>query len=124
MRSAFFASCLALGLVLAACANQPDPMEKIAFDLDRLDEDGLQGPPDGLRALSYEFCIPDDEVRMAEVKRIDPSAQFFPRSRGRVGCGENEVLVIGSTHQVNYRNILLRLAKLDYIDEIQEAHFE
>lgn len=32
---------------------------KITFDITRLDPDGLYGPPDGKRARSYEFCIPD-----------------------------------------------------------------
>jgi hypothetical protein len=31
---------------------------KITFDLEQLNENGLYGPPGGLRALHYEFCIP------------------------------------------------------------------
>src|SRR6476619_5023653 len=51
---------------LTACAqvgpgapSGEGPMpEKIRLDLSGLREDGLYGPPDGLRALAYEFCIP------------------------------------------------------------------
>ena len=32
--------------------------QKITFDVTSLDQDGLYGPPNGKRALSYEFCIP------------------------------------------------------------------
>ena len=32
---------------------------KIRFDLSVLDDSGLYGPADGLRALDYEFCIPE-----------------------------------------------------------------
>ena len=43
-------------LFLSACgqvpeAPGPDPLAKVAFDLDQLDEDGLVGPADGKRAL-------------------------------------------------------------------------
>ncbi|MGB5728247.1 MAG: META domain-containing protein [Thiogranum sp.] len=38
----------------AASTSVPGAESKIRFDLDRVDGDGLQGPPDGLRALHYE----------------------------------------------------------------------
>ena len=38
-----------------------DSWHKITFDMSRLDKDGLYGPPNGKRALSYEFCIPKTE---------------------------------------------------------------
>ena len=34
-----------------------DSLYKITFDISKLDEYGLYGPPGGKRALSYEFCI-------------------------------------------------------------------
>jgi hypothetical protein len=96
----------------------------IGFDLGRLNSDGLQGPPSGLRALDYEYCIPAVESAVAEVAAIDPSARFMPGSRGRIGCAAGETLVLGNTHQPGFRAILESLAALPYVARIVEAHFE
>jgi hypothetical protein len=96
----------------------------IGFDIGRLNADGLQGPPSGLRALDYEYCIPADESAVAEVAAIDPSSRFMPGSRGRIGCGEGQTLVLGNTHQPGFRAILESLAALPYATRIVEAHFE
>ncbi|MFQ4139912.1 hypothetical protein PGN35_026720 [Nodosilinea sp. PGN35] len=120
------------GMVLAfALACQPVPsansstaIDKIACDLSGLDENGLYGPSDGKRSLDYEFCIPTGDAYAQAVSAIDPSAQFFPQSRGRIGCGEGEVLTIGNTHQANHQDILIELANLDYIDRIQPVDWE
>lgn len=116
-------------LVTLACqpvpsADRSTAVNKIAFDLSSLDENGLQGPTDGKRSLDYEFCIPAGGAYAQAVSAIDPSAQFFPQSRGRVGCGEGEVLTIGNTYQTNYQDILIELANLDYIDRIQPVDWE
>jgi len=69
---------------LAACAQVgPTPpgeglvSEKIRLDLSALNEDGVYGPPDGLRAVSYEFCIPARQELVAEVRAIDRTIQVF-----------------------------------------------
>ena len=119
---------VAVGLGVALLlpgAQAGEPGESvIGFDLGRLDSQGLQGPPSGLRALDYEFCIPAEASAAAEVAAIDPSARFMPGSRGRIGCGEGETLVLGSTHQPGFRAILESLAALHYVTHIVEAHFE
>lgn len=96
----------------------------LGFDLDRLDDRGLQGPPDGLRALDYEYCIPQGVDARSEVSAIDPSARFLPGSPGRIGCGTDQVLVIGNTHQPRFRGILAALAQLPYVEQIVECVFE
>lgn len=111
-------------LLGTGCHPSSGPGGKIKFDLDRLNEQGLQGPPDGLRSLSYEFCIPDDDAFIRQVMEIDQSAQVYRGSPGRVGCGEGWLLVIGDTHQPGFRETLEQLARLDYVKEILEAHFE
>ena len=101
-----------------------NPRSKITFDLEHLNEQGLYGPPDGLRALHYEFCIPADPGLEAQVRRIDPTIQIFTTSPGRIGCTEEEYLCIGNTHQPNFKAVLLNLAKLPQVKRIDQAFFE
>jgi hypothetical protein len=118
--AAIFAVLLALGTAGTALAAPG----AIAFDLSRLDESGLYGPPDGLRALDYEYCIPQGQSYRDRVAAIDPSARFQPGSRGRIGCGSAQVLVLGNTHQPGHRQILKALAELPFVRRIVEAVFE
>jgi hypothetical protein len=109
-----------------AGVSMPDVSSEtgIRFDLDRLNADGLQGPPDGLRALHYEYCIPDHPDAIREVSAIDPTLEIQGGSPGRVGCGEGELLCLGHTYQPNHRAVLELLAALPMVAEIHEAVFE
>jgi hypothetical protein len=102
----------------------PAPPGKLAFDLARLDEQGLYGPEDGKRSLDYEYCIPRGAAYRAEVAEIDPSARFQESSPGRVGCGLDQVLVLGNTHQPGFTRVLSRIAALDYVVRIEPSWFE
>jgi hypothetical protein len=105
--------------------DSSDPTsDVIRFDLDKLNSEGLFGPEDGLRALSYEFCIPASEARVKEVEAIDSTVAIQRSSPGRIGCIEAEYLAIGQTHQPDFLEVLVRLSRLPYVNEIQEAHFE
>lgn len=138
---------LALGILLGASghgrAASSEPLEPIddqnlataetratstgqvlGIDLSALDANGLVGPTNGKRSLSYEFCIPSGQIPAAEVGHIDPSAAFFPRSRGRIGCAPDQTLVIGHTHQLDFASILQQLANLPYVERIVESYFE
>ena len=122
---------LFLAATLAADASppspehlQPDAPAKIKFRLDDIRPDGLRGPPDGLKSVAYEFCIPTSKLACDEVKRIDPSVNMQPGSRGRVGCTKEQTLCIGTTHQPNWREVLKKLSALAYIAEIRECFFE
>ena len=96
----------------------------VRFDLEPLNSEGLLGPGDGLRALSYEFCIPADEAHVREVEAIDSTIEIQRSALGRIGCGEAESLAIGHTHQPDFREVLIRLSHLPYVDRIEEVHFE
>ncbi len=97
---------------------------KIAFDLARLNVDGLQGAADGLRALHYEFCLPDRADTLAAVRGIDPSVEIQRSAPGRARCRPGELLCLGNTHQPGFRQVLQRLAALPAIREIHESFFE
>jgi hypothetical protein len=126
--AALFSLFLCLYLIPFRCqaADHPplDPLSKITFKLDQLNQDGLYGPPGGERALHYEFCIPGDVPHEARVREIDPTLQVFQNSRGRVGCAAGEYLCVGSTHQANFKAVLVKLANLPYIKRIDQAFFE
>jgi hypothetical protein len=121
------AAALAAALVTTMVAGSlaaDAPPPKLRLDLSAVDARGLTGPPDGLRAVHYEFCIPDHAQATADVTGIDPTARLQPRSRGRIGCAPDQILVIGSTHQPGYREVLARLAALPYVSRIEPAVFE
>ena len=99
---------------------RPDAVStKIQFNLSEFNDDGLYGPPDGLRAAMYEFCIPAVADLAAEVASIDPTIQIYASSPGRIGCSSDEYLCIGSTGQPGFRDVLANLAQLDYVTRIQ-----
>jgi hypothetical protein len=114
---------VAVMILLTAC---PAAVKESAihFDLRQLNSEGLRGPADGLRALHYEFCIPDRADVIREVRAIDPTLQIQRSSPGRVGCGAGEILCLGHTHQARFREVLERLARHPQVGEIQEAVFE
>lgn len=97
---------------------------KIAFDLSQIRPDGLTGPPDGLVSVSYEFCIPKNPELVKEVLAIDPAVQLAAEAPGRIGCGDSEYLCLGDTHKPNWREILKRIASLDYVTRIERTHWE
>jgi hypothetical protein len=109
--------------ICTACADSP-PADRIGFDPSTLNGQGLYGPADGLRALSYEYCIPEGRAYADEVATIDPTAEIHPGSPGRVGCSDDESLVTGNTQQPNFRDILSRLAGRPYVKRIEQSFFE
>ncbi|WP_461535891.1 hypothetical protein [Spongorhabdus nitratireducens] len=120
---------LLVSTLLLACSTQPDtpvidPSSKIRFDLAILDDAGLYGPGDGLRSLSYEFCIPADEKHMDEVLKIDPTLVVFKHSRGRIGCTSKQYLCIGNTFQEDFASVLEELSNKHYIKSIEQSFFE
>ena len=92
---------------------------KIRFDLVKIGADGLVGPADGKRSLMYEFCIPAEDRYLKEVQAIDPSLQYS-RSRGRIGCTQAQYLVIGDTHNPQWRERLMAITRLEYVKQINE----
>jgi hypothetical protein len=117
-------SCSACGMPASGAGGVNQPAAKITFDLSQLDDEGLTGPPDGRVAISYEFCIPATQAAQDEVRRIDTTVAFQPGARGRIGCARDQVLCIGSTHQRDWRAVLLRLASLDHIARIDRSFGE
>jgi hypothetical protein len=105
-------------------APPPTVSPKINFDTSAINSEGLQGPPGGQVSVSYEFCIPGTPQAMAEVQRIDPTAQCSVGSRGRIGCTPTQALCIGNTHQADWARVLNDLVALPYVERIDRSYFE
>lgn len=101
--------------------SQCSPTRKIEFDLSQISPEGLIGPPDGLRSLRYEFCIPADDQMLAEVRAIAPEIQCYRASRGRIGCSREHYLCINETHHPNWQATLRAIAGLDNVTRIIES---
>lgn len=101
-----------------------DSLAKINFDISRLSSEGLIGSSDGLRSLSYEFCIPKNESYLTEVKIIAPTLAYYSNTPGRIGCNLNQYLCIVSTHNPNWKKILFSIASLPYVERIDEFFAE
>jgi hypothetical protein len=100
-------------------------IKKINIDLTKFNDEGYRVHPDGEKsAANYEFCIPANDSVLAIVKAIDPTAGEMRGSKGRSGCSDKEWLVIGSTRQSNFKDVLKKLAGLDFIRKITETFWE
>ncbi|QKD84567.1 hypothetical protein HPC62_22395 [Thermoleptolyngbya sichuanensis A183] len=135
-------------IALLSCSPALASLSKISFDLSQVSPEGLVGPADGGRSLRYEFCIPRSakhqaEVQalnvnraachiaqrsgakhQAEVQALNPAIEFYPHSPGRIRCSAAQILCMGETHSPNWRETLLNLAQLDYVERIDEFYGE
>lgn len=117
-----WAAAFGLLMALAACATEPSTgVEKIRFDMKKVDESGFEGPADGKRPVDYQFCVPNDlETRMA-VMELEPAARFESGVAGRAGCTADEILVFASTEGPNWRGRLYAIAALPYVKSIRRT---
>lgn len=134
--TALLSACVCFSVSMSGCAGGDDPpahpdpdpeiptLTKVTFDLDLLNDDGLIGPPAGLRSLMYEFCIPADGASEAQVRAIDSSDHMHSTSPGRIGCRDDQILCVGETHQPGWRTVLEQLAALDYVERIDQSFAE
>lgn len=110
--------------VLVEKSNFMDPQDKLDFDIDALDKDGLIGTASGKVSVDYEFCIPKGEEFEKQVLAIDPEIKIYTQSMGRSGCGKTQSLVIGNTHKVGHRKILIAFSSLDFVKQIKRVWWE
>ena len=120
---------LILTVSIYSCgSSKPDTNEvsKINFNLDNFTDDGAMKHPhkEDRGYISYEFCIPADDEHFKEVSSIDSTLALYKTSKGRSACSDKEWLCIGSSHQPNFKKVILALAKLSYIRKINETFWE
>lgn len=99
----------------------------VKFDLDTIDEDGLIGPADGKRSISYNYLViytdSDKEAMTDLLKGIDPTFSLIdiPEKAIHSVCGDNPCfMATGETHQENYLDVLLALTELKEVSQIFE----
>ena len=94
------------------------------FDLEKIDNNGLRGPPDGKVSVDYEFCIPHEEDKLQGISDIDADIRCKQGPGGRIGCSADEYLCIGNTGMKDFKRILCSLSMLDYVERIDETFWE
>jgi len=116
---------LAFFVILSASKCQDNEskktLNKIEFDYSAVDDKGLMNSE---VAIDYEFCIPMDEARIAEVKAIEPDVNMPRMAKGRIGCSEEEWLCIVSTNGPKWKERLYAIASLPYVKRIVQTHYE
>ncbi len=116
-----------LTILIVSCsvfksAEVKNAEKKMDFTFSKLNKKGLikkRGT-----SLAYEFCIPNKDEYLDKVKAIDSTIAIYKSSKGRIGCGENQLLCIGETADKDYKTILIELTKLPYVKSINESFFE
>jgi hypothetical protein len=124
MLGCFFLLACALNHDSTSTAAHRLPDDKIEFDRSKISPEGLIGPPDGLRSVRYEFCIPASKQALAEVQAIAPEIRCHLSVHGRIGCSRDQYLCLGDTHNPGWQDILRSLANLDYVQKIIESFGE
>jgi len=99
----------------------PEVLQKIGFDLNQFDNEGLITTADGKRAIIYEYCIPRVRQAVSVITTIDFSAEVKADSPGKVGCSDREALVRGSSHQDGFKSIIVKIASLSFVKRIEQS---
>ena len=117
----------AFPVIIYSCGGaEKQYSSKINFKLSNFTEDGMMMMPDKESSgyINYEFCIPARDEYFKEVSGIDTTLALYKTSKGRSKCSDKEWLCIGSSHQKNFKDVILALAKLSYIRQISQTFWE
>lgn len=123
---------LSLAMTVSCSREQtdvtPSPLEcrpdKVAFDMNTIDDNGLTGPADGKVSVDYEFCIPLNAAARQEVSAIDPEIHCRRGPGMRIGCTVDQYACVGNTGYQDFQEILCALSVKDYITRIDRTWWE
>ena len=96
-------------------------LNKIQFDYAAVNDKGMVN---NNVAIDYEFCIPMDEDKAEEVRKIEPNVVIPRMAKGRIGCSDNEWLCIVSTNDAKWKEKLYAIASLSYVKRIVQTDYE
>ena len=91
------------------------------FDISNMDAQGLRN---GEVAVDYEYCIPADEKTLSKVQAIDPNVKLMKSSKGRIGCTKDQWLCISNSHDPEWKEKLMAITGLDFVERIEETVWE
>lgn len=97
--------------------------DKIAFDVEKIKEDGnyenYPGP------LGYEFCLPTTGDYLQKIKMLDSSINCVQGSSGMIGCTKEEYLCLGSTKpRKDNKMTVCTISNMDVVQKIQQTFWE
>jgi hypothetical protein len=98
-------------------------LEKLDFDINALDKDGLFGPETGKVSVDYQFCIPSGKEYLDAIHTIDPDIKMMRKYIGRGDCRDGHVAMMGSTHKPMHKEILHQLVGLEFIEKIERVWY-
>jgi hypothetical protein len=98
-------------------------INKIKFNLNMFDKQGLVGEDGGKVALDYEFCVPNNPEILNTIKEIDSSIKPT-NGKGRTKCTDNSILLTGNSYGKDIKRILCELSQLEYIKTINQVYWE
>ena len=112
-------------MIFSSCqeVNQNSYMDKIKFDMDTIDEHGLEIGSENKSSVFYQFCIPYSDSLALVVFKIEPALDVYRDVAGEIACTENQMLCMGHTHPNNWKLKLINLAKLPYVGDIKRVSF-
>ena len=103
----------------------PEILQKIGFDLNQFDNEGLLNTSEGKQSIIYEYCIPRAQQAVSMISTIDFTIDVKTDTPGsKVNCGSNEALVTGSSHQDSFKAIIVQIASLPFVKKIEQSRLE
>jgi len=96
-------------------------LQKIEFDYASISDEGLINSE---VSVDYEFCIPKDDAKVAEIKSIEPDVKMPSMAKGRIGCSKEEWLCIVNTSGPEWKEKLYAIASLPYVKKIVQTYYE
>ena len=116
---------IAIILSIFSCKESAplDPMEKIKFDINAIDNHGLEVGSEQKSSIYYQFCIPDSDSIAMEVFKTEPAIDIYVNQAGEIGCGEGQRLAMGHTHPNGWKKRIQMLAELPYVTRIERVSY-
>jgi len=94
------------------------PDAKFAFSLEDLG-DGSRPDAAGVpRPIGYEYCIPKSPEGIMMVANTDPTGKVHTDRSTTIKCTDDELSVSGHTGQLDYLNVLRKIAGNDFVKKI------
>jgi hypothetical protein len=112
-------------LFLGSCQDDKPTsyLDKIKFDLDLINEHGIEINSTTGQSIYYQFCIPNSDSLALQVFKTEPAVDIYKNNAGDIGCTKEQQMCMGHTHPNGWKTRLIRLAKLPYVGNIERVSY-